>query len=101
MAKETKKQARIAGGLDKRSMTATFTITLDGNFLGMQLMYGGKTEQSLPRYEFPENFSLRVNPKHYSNEMESMKVNNEISIPYVDHEREKLNILFSTYSEVN
>ena len=27
-----------------------------------------KTEQSIPRFKFPEEFSLSVNPTHYSNE---------------------------------
>ena len=92
LAKQNSKQVCIAGGSDKRSMTATFTITLDGNFLGMQLIYGGKTEQSLPRYKFPDEFSLSVNPKHYSNETESLKFINEIIIPYVERERERIGL---------
>ena len=35
------KQVAIKGIDDKRAITATFTIILDGNFLGMQLIYGG------------------------------------------------------------
>ena len=49
----------------------------------MQLIYGGKTLQSLPRYQFPQSFSLSVNPKHYSNTTESLKLLNEIIILYV------------------
>ena len=68
LAKQNSKQVLIKGSDDKRSITATFTITLDGKFLGMQLIYGGKTNQSLPRYQFPKEFSISVNKKHYSNE---------------------------------
>ena len=43
----------ISGLNDKRSMTTTFTITLNGKFLPMQLIYGGERNQSLPKFEFP------------------------------------------------
>ena len=46
----------VSGVDDKRSITATFSITLDGNFLPMQLIYKGKTTQSLPKVNFPPEF---------------------------------------------
>ena len=48
----------IFGLSDKRSMAATFTITLNRKFLSMQLIYGGKTNQSLPKFEFPVGFPV-------------------------------------------
>ena len=54
LAKKGNKSVAIAGSSDKRSITGTFTITLDGKFLPLQLIYGGKTKQSLLRYKFPE-----------------------------------------------
>ena len=84
------KSISIAGSGDKRGITGTFVITLDRKFLPIQLIYGGKTKQSLPRYKFPESFSLSVNPKHFSNTEESTKIINEIVVPYVEKEREKL-----------
>ena len=71
-------------------ITATFTTTLDGHFLPVQLIYGGKTSTSLPRVNSPKLLSLSANPKHYSYEQESMKVLEEIIIPYVKKERERL-----------
>ena len=71
----------ISGLSDTRRMTATFTVTLNGKFLPMQLIYGGKTNQSLPKFEFPVGFSLPPNPKHYSNTAESIKLIKEIIIP--------------------
>ena len=91
LAERNSKQVAIKGIDDKRAITATFTITLDGNFLGMPLIYGGKTNQSLPRYQFPKEFSLSVNLKHYSNENESLKLIDEIILPYLMRERERLN----------
>ena len=58
----------------------------------MQLIYGGKTTQSLPTYEFPAEFSLRLNQKHYSNQDEAIKFINEIVVPYVTKERERLEL---------
>ena len=39
----------IVGISDKRRITATFFITLDNKLLPMQLIYQGKTGQSLPK----------------------------------------------------
>ena len=58
----------------------------------MQLIYGGKTQQSFPRVKFPSLFSLSVNPKHYSSKEESIKLLNEIIVPYVTKERERLGL---------
>ena len=76
-AKQNSKQVCLEGSDNKRSITATFTITMDGKFLGMQLIHGGKTNQSLPRSRFAKDFSLSANPKHYSKEKESLKLLDE------------------------
>ena len=56
----------------------------------MQLIYGGKTKQSLPRFRFPDGLSLSCNPKHFSNAIESIKLINEIIISYVQSRRKEL-----------
>ena len=76
----------------KRSMTAIFTITLNGKFFPMQLTYGGKTNQSLPRFEFPVGFSLSANSKHFSNTAGSIKFIKEIIMPYIEKERISLKL---------
>ena len=81
MAKQNSKSISIAESSDKRSITGIFTITLNGYFLPMQLIYGGKIKQSLSRFKFPDGFSLSCNPKYFSNAMESIKLTNEIIIP--------------------
>ena len=90
MAPKGSKIVPIKGSPEKRMITATFTITLDGHFLPVQLIYAEKTSKSIPRVNFPKSFSLSANPKHYSNEQESIKVLEEIIIPYVKKERERL-----------
>ena len=90
MSKQISKSVSIAGSLDKRSITGTFTITLNGHFLPMQLIYGEKARQSLPKFKFPNGFSLSCNPKNFSNAMESIKLINEIIISYVQSQRKEL-----------
>ena len=90
MAKQNSKSVSIAGSSDKRSITGTFTITLNDYFLPMQLIYGGETKQSLSRFKVPDGFSLSCNPKHSSNAMESIKLINEIIIPYVQSQHKEL-----------
>ena len=67
----------------KKKKKSTFAITLAGEFLPIQLSYRGKTTQRLPRYQFPEVFSLSVNEKHFSNSKETVKFLNVIIVPYV------------------
>ena len=61
-----------------------FAITLEGKCLPFQLIYGGKTSKSVPRFQFPDDFSLSVNPSHFSNTDESLKILEEIVIPYLE-----------------
>ena len=67
LEKRNEKHVAISGTSYKQAITGTFVITLDGNCLPFQLIYCGKTSKSLPKFKFPDNFSLSVNPKHYSN----------------------------------
>ena len=64
--KSSTKQVYAKGSNDKHAITATFTVTLEGQFLGMQLIYDGKTNQSLPNLKFPKEVLLSVDPKHLS-----------------------------------
>ena len=52
MARKGCSNVTIVGANDKRNITATFAISLSGEFLPMQLIYGGKTNQSRPRFKF-------------------------------------------------
>ena len=87
LPKKGSKSVLIAGSADKRNITGTFIITLSGKFLPKQLIYGGKTKESLPRFKFPESFSLSANPKHFSNKAESLKAIKEIILAYVKQQQ--------------
>ena len=56
------KNVSIARSTDKRTITATFSITMDGQFLPMQIIYGGKTSKSIPRVPFSDRFLFSANP---------------------------------------
>ena len=94
MAEMGTENVPIAGMSDKPMITLTFTITFDGKFLSMHIIYGGgKTKQSLPRgVRFPNSFSVSINEKHYSNEKEVIKHLDEVIIPYIKTERENLSL---------
>ena len=53
---------------DKRTIKARYSITMDGRFLPMQVIYGEKTSKSIPPVSIPDSFLVTTNKKHYSNE---------------------------------
>ena len=71
LAKKGSKSIGIAGSYDKGCITVTFTVSFKESFLPMQLIYGGKANQSLPRFKFQESFSLSAIPKYYTLESET------------------------------
>ena len=83
MEKKGTKYIPISGINDKRSITVTFFITMEDKFLPMQLIYKGKTSQSLSKIQFPNGFSSSAKLKHYSNEKEFLKFLKEIMLRYV------------------
>ena len=57
----------IKGLSFKKSITVSFRVTFNLEFVPMQLIYGGKSQRTLPRVNFPNSFSLNANEKHFSN----------------------------------
>ena len=93
MAEKNSKSVPIKGLADKRNITLTFVISLAGEFLPMQVIYQGKTKASLPRnFVFPKGFCLTQNPKHYSNEEETLKLIDSIINPYLVQTRQQLKL---------
>ena len=82
----------IAGSAYKQAITATFGITFSNGLFPMQLIYGGKTERSIPKFQFPKSFALSANPKHFSNTDETLKLTDDIILPYIQHERANLQL---------
>ena len=94
MTPKTSTRVGLAESTDKRSITLTLTVTLDGKVLPFQTIYGaiygGKIDQSIPKITFPAKFSESVNEKHYNNTGEVINHLQEIFIPYVNEKREKI-----------
>ena len=57
----------IKGIDDKRQMTATFAISMSGEFLHIQVIYEGKTTSCLPKYALPGNVNITFFENHWSN----------------------------------
>jgi len=59
----------------------------------MQIIYAGKTKQRQPcGFVFPKGFSVTQNPKHWSNELETLKLIDEVINPYVVNKRKELKL---------
>ena len=54
------------------------------------MIYGGKTAATYPKFDFPSPFSLSTNEKHCSNTKESLKLINEVILPYLKEQRKSL-----------
>ena len=50
--------------------------------------------QKFTKIQFPDDFSLSVNPTHFSNTDESLKILQEIIIPYLEKQRIIENLVF-------
>ena len=79
MAATGSRRVEICGLSDKCQITGVFCGTLLGDFLLLQLIYGGKTPQCLPAYSFPEDWNITFTP----NETTMITYIEEIIAPYV------------------
>ena len=65
-------------------------VLMTNNQSLLQLIFKSKTNESLLKVNFPEEFSLSANEKNYSNEKESLKVLDEFILSYIQQERKNL-----------
>ena len=65
--------------MDNRNITLNFVISLSREFLSLQIIYGGKTKASQSRgIDFPPEFSVTQNPKHWLNENKTLKLLDQV-----------------------
>ena len=83
MATHGSKSVPIAGLSDKRNITLTVVMSLAGEFLPLQADNLCWKNQSQSCFVFPKGFSVTQNPKHWSNELETLKLIDEVINPYV------------------
>ena len=68
----------------KKQITGTFTASMKGDFLPMQLTYEGKTPRCLPKdVEFQKEFDVTFTPNHQSNEEKSKQLLDNAIFPYL------------------
>jgi len=78
------KNVPINGVDDKRQITGTFAVTLDGKFLPVQLIYQGKSRRCLPKFDFPSSFSVTLTKNHWSNTDKSVEFFKDIILPFLE-----------------
>jgi len=83
------KNVPIKGVDDKRQITGTFAVTLNGTFLPVQLIYQGKSNRCLPKFKFPRSFSVSYTENHWSNTEKSIEFFEEIIFPYINMVKEE------------
>ena len=89
MAAKGEKHISRAGATDERAITMTLCESLDGCMPPFQLIYTGKTERSLPNFTFPDGFCLIFNQKHWNNETETIRLIEDLLVPYIKKVKEE------------
>ncbi|KAJ8313477.1 LOW QUALITY PROTEIN: hypothetical protein KUTeg_008970, partial [Tegillarca granosa] len=65
-------------------MNKNIAGTLVGDFLAMQLIYGGKTDMCHPKFSFPSSFDITHSENHWANAETMAEYINKIIVPYID-----------------
>ena len=93
MSQHGSNSVAVKGLTDERNITLTFVIPLAGKVLPLQINDSGKTKKSQPRgFSFPSGFIVNQNPKHWSNEQETLKLIEDIINPYLVKRRAELEL---------
>ena len=82
----------VAGITDYRQITGTFSVSLSGGFLPVQLIYQGKTNRCQLTYPFPREFHVTQTKNHWANENTSLDLIKEVLVPYIRKFRQKLSL---------
>ena len=69
------------------SITAALCVNIVGDFLPVQLIYGGVTDKCHPKVNFPESFHIIHSQNHWSNKDIVMEYLNKIIFPYIKSKR--------------
>ncbi len=82
---------KLCGLKDKRMITGIFCGNLNGEMLPFQLIYGGKTTRCHPsKIQFPEDWDITQNLKHWSNETSMLCYIHNVIVSFVERVREEL-----------
>ena len=75
---------------DNRQITATFAISMSGEFLPIQVIYEGKTKMRLTKYAFPASFDATFSKNHWCNIEKSLGLFNKIAFVHFMFEKPKV-----------
>ena len=92
LAKVGSQRVEVIGANDKRQITAVFCGSMIGDFLPLQLIYGGKTNRCHPKFQFPLDWDITHSKKHWSNEDTMICYFENILVPYIRKTRELINV---------
>ena len=92
MAKEGSKRVEIRGLTDKRQLTLVLAGSMTGDFLPLQVIYGGSTKRCIPNVTFPEDWDVTFTPNHWANEATTESYISKIMVPYFDKKRSLLGL---------
>ena len=84
MARKGSKHVEIKGLEDKRQITGVFCSSMVEEFLPIQLVYKGRTDQCHPSYNFPLDWDITHSPNHWSNQETMLRYINNVIVPYID-----------------
>lgn len=84
------KRVEIKGLNDKRQITGVFCGSMVGEFLPIQLIYGGKTRRCHPPYSFPTDWNVTHSQNHWSNELTMLEYIDKVIVPFVERVRDDL-----------
>ena len=65
---------------------------MSGDFLPIQLVYQGKTDKSLPRFQFPSDWDVTCTTNHWCNESTMRQYIQRIILPYLNQKRQELKV---------
>ena len=68
------KTVPIKGIDDMREIIGSFTVSMTGKFLPIQLIYEGKAPRCLPRFHFPADFNVTFSDNHLSKMEKSIEL---------------------------
>ena len=82
----------IANSDDYGQVTGTFSITLSGIFLPMQIIHQGQTDRCHPKFKFQEEFNITYSVNHWSNEKKTIELIEKVLLPSVRNKKVELDL---------
>ena len=77
---------------DKSQITVTSCVSLSGEFLSVQLIYGGLTDRCFPNIKFLNSFHFTHWNSHWSNEKIILNYLHKVKFPFVKQKWKDLNL---------